>query len=282
VIPVKVYYRIPPPVPVKVYPRASAPAQPASNVPGPRGPGAVPMLCIAHKKPLIPSHLYDAIIDTPSRENYEALVSVVAQPVMARLAPDGPVGICGYRKVLIHGETSHAMWTIAQGAKITWEQTQPRPGHEFLVCMHNFADIGHIHKNVKEQWYFAHRGIDLSDGLNLAREMGIMTEADCRALELEPELVEGGFSMGVFPGKLMRESLTKLIPFYDEFARRYRDRFLKYNPMQRRCVAFLAERMESHFILKELRRRYPSGLPAAIKGCLIGVSDGPWIAGTMP
>ena len=241
----------------------------------------IPTYCIAHREPRLAAHLYDAIIHTPPRQDYKALVSVVAHEVIARLAPpNGLVNVCGYRKILTRGEKPHVTITTAQCAQLARAQTEPRPGFEFLLCLHDFFKVGRTHKNIREQWDGCHHKIDLRDCLNLAVEMGVMTDPDRRALEAEPALIEGGCSMGVFPGNLVREILARVWPLYQEFARRYRTRFMSYDKKQRRCIAFLAERVETHFILRELRQRY-STLPSELFGCLTSSWDGPWEPGTM-
>ena len=242
----------------------------------------IPRLCIAHKPPQVSAHLYDAILDTPPRADYDALVSVVAQPLMARLATDTPIGVCSYRKIVVRGVKSHDYLRLAQCSWLARSETEPRPGHEYLLCLHDFFKVGGLHRSVKEQWDVCHHGQDLYECLVLAVEMGIFTAAECRALESEPALIEGGFSMGVYPGAVLRAAISTVTPLYAEFARRHRGRFMKYDPVQRRCIAFLAERIESHFIWKDLRARYPEGVPAEVFGTLMMVSDVPWVAGTMP
>ncbi|HEY4970958.1 MAG TPA: hypothetical protein VII35_13720 [Steroidobacteraceae bacterium] len=241
----------------------------------------IPTYCIAHREPKLSAHLYEALIHTPPRPDYAALVSVVAHPVIAQLVPtSGLVNICGYRKIVTHhGGTNHKTITTAQCARIPRVQTEPHSGFDFLLCNHDFFKLGRVHKSIREQWDAAHHKEDLRDCLNLAVEMGVMTAAERLALEAEPALIEGGCSMGVFPASLVREILAKVWPLYQEFARRYRARFMRYDPMQRRCIPFLAERVETHFILRELRQRYTTKLPPELFGCLTASWDGPWEAG---
>lgn len=240
----------------------------------------IPTYCIAHREPRLSAHLYDAVIHTPPRHDYAALISVVAHPVIAVLAPaDGLVNVCGWRKIMTHGAAPHRTITTASCAKLARTETEPRPGFEFLLCAHDFFKIGRVHKSIAQQWDAAHHKEDLRDCLNLAVEMKVMTAAETAALQAEPVLIEGGCSMGVFPGALVREIFAIVFPLYQEFARRHRARFMRYDSMQRRCVAFLAERIETHFILKDLRQRYPGGLPPELFGCLTASWDGPWEAG---
>jgi len=242
----------------------------------------IPTYCIAHREPRLSAHLYDVIIHTPPRADYETLVSVVAHPIMAALAPlDGMMKICGWRKIVTRGVKSHGTISEATCADLPRKRTEPREGHEFLICAHNFFELGGVSRTIREQWDCSHHKRDLTDCLNLAEEMGVMTREECRALEAEPALIEGGLSMGVFPGWLVRESINKVFPLYREFARRYAPRFGAYDPVQRRCIPFLAERIETHFILKELRRRYANELPAEILGCLVTSWEGPWESGTI-
>jgi hypothetical protein len=242
----------------------------------------IPTYCIAHKDPRLSAHLYDAIIHTPPRQDYKVLVSVVAHPVIAALAPSGLMTICGYRKIVTRGDSKpHRTITTAACAQVPRATAEPHPGFEFLLCAHDFFRIGGKHRNVREQWDACHHRDDLRDCLNLAQELGVMSPGERTALEAEPMLIEGGCSMGVFPGWLVRETFNKVWPLYQEFARRHRNRFMRYDPVQRRCIAFLAERVETHFILKELRRRYPGKLPPELFGCLTSSWDGPWAAGTI-
>lgn len=242
----------------------------------------IPTYCIAHREPRLSAHLYDALIHTPPRADYQALVSVVAQPVMAVIAPaDGLVNICGYRKIVTrrgNKPSSHRTITTAECVNVSRVDTEPHPGLEFLLCRHDFFKMGGKHRNIREQWDGCHRKQDLTDCLNLAVEMGVMTATEAAALEAEPALIEGGCSMGVFPGRLVRRVMQKVWPLYQEFARRYKGRFMKYDPVQRRCIAFLAERVETHFVLKELRQRYAE-IPPQIFGCLTAAWDGKWEAG---
>jgi hypothetical protein len=239
----------------------------------------IPTYCIAHRDAKLSAHLYDALIHTPPRHDYQALVSVVAHPVLALLAPSGLMNICGWRKIVTRGMTSHRTLTPAQSAQLP--RSEPYPGFEFLLCRHDFIALGRRHKNLFEQWNASHHKEDLCDGLNLAIEMGLMTPDERLKLEAETALIEGGCSMGIYPGDFVRATLEKVWPLYQTFVSRYRGRFMHYDPMQRRCVAFLAERIETFFILKELRRRYPGSLPRALFGCLTTAWQGPFESGTI-
>jgi hypothetical protein len=242
----------------------------------------IPTYCIAHREPRLSAHLYDVIISTPPREDYQALVSVVAHQVIARLAPQtGLVNVCGYRKIVTRGNQPHQRISTAQCAQLPRTATEPHEGSEFLLCLHDFFSVGRRHRNIKEQWDSCHHGQDLRDCLNLAVQMGVMSNGERRALEAEPALIEGGCAMGVFPGALVRQIINAVFPLYQEFARRYRARFMKYDPRQRRCIAFLAERVETHFILRELRQRYSKFPDTEVFGCLTSSWDGPWEAGTI-
>jgi hypothetical protein len=237
---------------------------------------------MAHLPPLIPPHLYETLIHTPAGADYDTLVSVTAQPHMAVFAGLPLVSTCTYRKVVVRGSgQTHIFMPVAFGATFPRIETEPRPGFDFLVCNHHFVKNGGL-GDIKLQWSMAHRDPDLRDALNIAAEMNVMTAAECEALLKEPALIEGGFAVGVYPGPLMRESLNKLVPVYHEFARRHGARVRNYDPVQRRCIAFMAERLETHFILKELRSRYPSGIPNGVYGALLTLSDVPFTPGTMP
>jgi hypothetical protein len=242
----------------------------------------IPTYCIAHRDAKLSAHLYDALIHTPPRHDYQALVSVVAHPVLALLAPAGGlVTICGWRKIVTRGEKSHRTVTPAQSTQLKRSDSEPLPGFDLLLCLHDFIRLGGRHRTIREQWNASHHQEDLRACLDLAVEMGVMTSAACCALEAERALIEGGCSMGVYPGDFVRATLERVWPLYQEFARRHRGRFMHYDPMQRRCVAFLAERIETHFILQELRRRFPGALPVQLFGCLTTVWEGRFESGTI-
>jgi hypothetical protein len=244
----------------------------------------IPTFCISHgREPRLPAHLYDALIHTTPRQDYQALVSVVAHPVIQLLAPSaGLVNICGWRKIMTRGEPSHRTVPTLHAVRISRADTEPLPGFEFLVCRHDFFKLGHKNRSIVDQWNTAHHLIDLREGLDLAVEMNLFSAIERRALEAEPALIEGGCSMGVFPSAFVRETIDTVFPFYQEFARRFKNRFMRYDPLQRRCVPYLAERIETHFILKEMRRRYGEPLPSELFGCLTSSWDGPWEASTVP
>lgn len=245
---------------------------------------SIPTYCIAHRSPRLSAHLYDEIIETPGREDYQALVSVVAHKVLAQRAPQvGLMNICGYRKIVTRGPAMpHNTISQEKCAQLKRVETEPHEGSQFLLCLHDFFAVGRRHRNIKEQWDSCHHKEDLRDCLNLAVSMGVMSSAERRELEAEPALIEGGCAMGVYPGSLVAQIIETVFPLYQEFARRYRHRFMRYDPRQRRCIAFLAERIETHFILRELRQRYATFPETAVFGCLTTSWDGPWEAGTIP
>ena len=51
-----------------------------------------------------------------------------------------------------------------------------------------------------------------------------------------------------------------------EFIQRYGDRIASYDNYQVRAVGFLAERLGSYLLLRELQRRYPNRLPGQLLG----------------
>lgn len=240
----------------------------------------IPRYCIAHKKPQISSHLYDAIVDTPPRPDYEGLVAITAHGPLITLVPkDGLVGICGYRKILTHRiDSDHGHIGIKECQSVNRANLDPRPGHDFLLC------VRHIEGGtILDQWRSAHVEIEWCDVMALAVEMGVFTLEERAELEAQTVLFEGGLTMGVFPAALVRETFTKLWPLYQEFSRRHQARFITYGDVQRRTVAYLTERLESYFILRELKKHYPENpTPPEIGGCLVVVNDGPWSVGRMP
>jgi hypothetical protein len=52
------------------------------------------------------------------------------------------------------------------------------------------------------------------------------------------------------------------------FLSRYQARVATYDAYQIRAVGFLSERLGSFFLMQELKKRYPQGIPPAIFGHL--------------
>ncbi len=241
----------------------------------------IPMYCLSHREPTLPVQLYDAVIFTKSQPDYETLVGESALPVLARLASNSLMGVCTYRKIVARGDpaplSAQGPYEICDPA-LAREQVEPHPGYDFLVHKCRFMSG----LNVIQHFNACHGLTDWVDYMNLATEMGILTAERREALEGGTELIEGGATLGVFPGDILRRILAVAHHLNTTFAARYGERIRGYDPLARRIIASLSERLESYWILDELRIRYPLGIPPQIFGRLLCSETGQYKRGTMP
>ncbi len=231
--------------------------------------------CVAHKPIHLSAHLYDEVIQTPTYPDYELLTAAVTPAALLPLLPqEGLIGICAYRKIVVASGRGYERITRDQSLRLSRHETEPRRGHEFLV------PINPVDGNIREHYYHHHHKADWEDCMMIAN----FSPEERKELEGSTVLAEGGCQMGVYPAQLMREIFTKVDPIVREFVRQCGDRVLGYNPVQRRSAAFLTERLESHYVLKEIRRRYQGEIPPEVIGKLVIVLDKheEWFSGTMP
>ena len=227
----------------------------------------IPTFCVAHKTPTVPAALYDAIIDTMPRADYDVLIQVAAYPPLLRLATrPGLIGLCNRRKFILRGGTGNDRITPEEAQKLTRADTAPAPDFDFLVSAYPLNG-----KTIHSQYLSCHPAVEWEDFMALAIEMGVISEGQRTEVEESTVLFGGGPPLGVFPSPFIQGLASRTWPLYAEFARRYSARITTYDPLQRRVVAFLAERFESYFIRKELERRYPEGIPQQIFGRLMFV-----------
>jgi hypothetical protein len=143
------------------------------------------------------------------------------------------------------------------------EELRPREGCEFLIGAPIILQSGLISHYAER-----HHAIDLMDYLSIAVQMGIVTPADVRDFSLETMFVTGGCELGIYPTNWLYGTLQKLELLGRVFLTRHAERIASYDSYQVRAVGFLAERLGSYLLLKELRRRFPGALPAKLIGCL--------------
>jgi hypothetical protein len=113
-----------------------------------------------------------------------------------------------------------------------------------------------------------HHAIDLFDYLSIGVRLGLLSSADIQEFTLSTLFVPGGCELGIYPTDWICSTLGKLELIGREFVTRFAQRIRTYDSYQVRAVGFLAERLGSHFLLTELRHRWPQGIPRALIGCL--------------
>ena len=187
---------------------------------------------------------------------------IVVRSSIGRKAPKYPV----YREV-----------SLATASALPVEEVQPRTGSEFLI-----GEPLHFPQGIIAQYAQMHHVVDLFDYLSIAARIGLLTADELREVSQLKMFIPGGCELGVYPTGWLRATLGKLERLGREFVIRFGDRIRTYDNYQVRAVGFLAERLGSYFLLKELQRRYPQGIPRALFGylCVI-VPDGSAYAGAL-
>src|SRR5271166_5117309 len=216
----------------------------------------IPIYSVAHMPPILPARMYDAIVDTKPREDYETLTAIAAYPALARLATTRQVGICGWRKIvvrvpptgkivdladpsLLNVEGRISVWQPKEWGQqhLTREMALPYPGHDFLLIHHP-----HGGKSILQFFTECHGLRDWPDYMGLAREMNLITWAQQTELENMKTFIEGGCVLGIYPGDFARETLTGIAALGSEYSRRHGARVRSYDPVQRRIISNMSER----------------------------------------
>jgi len=250
--------------------------------------GNTDIYCISHAEPLVPEPLYDYAIGLGSyRPKRGAHVSELDTfwhqsrplafgaagnyciPIAARRRPVTTViGIFSHRKLVLqnpHGRSSGSkFWRdleVADGQAIRRAEAGPRGGHEFLVIRPVLFEGG-----MGKQYAEEHHGVDFQDYLAVAYQLGILDAAALKELPLESMFIPGGCELGFYPTEWIIPALEKLALAGKEFIKRYADRIATYDNYQVRAVGFLAERLGSYLLLRELQSRFPDRLPAELIG----------------
>lgn len=259
--------------------------------------------CVTHEPPLVPDHLADYVIgigdhrpergahisaldvfwDRMRPYSYGAAGNYVIPRAIDVAGAADLTGIFSHRKLIVRTQIGRPsalvpLWNevgIDEARRIPRREIEPHPGLEFLV---GFPIT--LHSGVVEQYIDAHRGIDMFEYVSMAVEIGIMTLDEAQEFAKEKILIPGGCELGVYPTAWVRPRLEKLQILGREFITRCAPRLRTYDNYQVRAVGFLAERLGSFFLLTELRKRFPTGIPRELCGhlCAIvppgGVYDG--------
>jgi hypothetical protein len=187
-------------------------------------------------------------------------------------------GVFSHRKIVVRSSIGreavkypvYREISLPTALRLPVEEACPRDGHEFLLG----APLK-FPQGVVQQYAQMHHAIDLIDYLSIAAKIGVMTPNDLREFTLDTHFIPGGCELGIYPTAWLHASLRKLEALGRDFVTRCGERIRTYDSYQVRAVGFLAERLGSYFLLKELRRRYPEGIPRGLIGCLcVIVPDG--------
>jgi hypothetical protein len=249
------------------------------------------VFCVTHAPPLVPDALADYVIGLGDYHPTRGAHISVLNPFWDRMRPysfgaagnyaipnaidaagnSELTGIFSHRKIVVRTQTGKRspaldfMFEVdAEDAdQIPRDEIEPRPGFDFLI---GFPYRGE--QSVVAQYIDDHAGIDLFDYITIAVELGVLSLDEAQEFAKERFLIPGGCEMGIYPTAWVRPVLEKLAAVGREFVTRRSERIRSYDSYQVRAVGFLAERLGSYFLLTELRKRYPAGLPAGLCGCL--------------
>jgi len=250
--------------------------------------GNTDIYCVTHAEPLVPEQLFDYAIGLGSyRPTRGAHVSELDTfwhesrplsfgaagnyciPIAARRRPASPViGIFSRRKIVLqnpHGTPSGLkFWRdldVDDARAIHRAEAGPRDGYEFLV-IHPFV----AHDGLGQQYADSHHAVDFHDYLAIAHQLGILDATALEQLPREKMFFPGGCELGFYPSEWIVPTLEKLALAGREFIKRHADRIATYDHYQVRAVGFLAERLGSYLLMRELQRRFPDRLPAQLIG----------------
>jgi hypothetical protein len=248
--------------------------------------------CVSHDTPLVPEALFDLAIGIgdyrPTRGSHISALDPFwdqARPlaygaagnyVIPRMIPHDShrpevVAIYSHRKIVIRSSIGreapkypvYREISALTALSLSVEEGHPREDYEFLIG----API-HFPHGLVQQYAQMHHAIDLFDYLSLGMQLGVLSSAEIREFTLDTSFVPGGCELGIYPTAWLCNTLDKLEIIGREFVTRFAHRIRTYDSYQVRAVGFLAERLGSYFLLNELRRRWPQGIPRALFGCL--------------
>lgn len=257
------------------------------------------IFCVSHEEPLVPEHHYDYAIGIGDYRPTKGAHISALDPFWDRMRPVayGAAGNYAIPRAIevagtatdLSGVFSHRKMVIRTtigreavnyelyreispevAAQLPDEELRPRDGCDFLIGPPIVLTDGMISHYAER-----HHAIDLMDYLSIAVQMGVVTPADVREFALEKMFVTGGCELGIYPTNWLHGTLQKLELLGRVFLTRHAERVASYDSYQIRAIGFLAERLGSFLLLKELRRRFPAALPSKLIGCMcVVVPDG--------
>lgn len=260
--------------------------------------------CVSHEPPLVPHDLFDYTIGIGDYRPLRGAHISDLDPFWDRMRPiaygaagnyvipraiesDSAVseltGVISHRKLVVRtliGRKApkypvYREISVSAASRLPAEELRPHPGNEFLIG----APV-RFPQGIKRQYARMHHEKDLLEYLELAVEMGVIGPDDVKALLHSTRFIPGGCELGIYPTQWLSATLKRLEVLGREFVTRFADRIRTYDSYQVRAVGFLAERLGSYFLLKELESRHPQGIPPSLFGhlCVI-VNDGETYAG---
>ena len=253
--------------------------------------------CVTHEAPKVPAHLLDfelgigeyfpvrgahissldAYWANQREVAYGAAGNYAVLKAIERLRPQTSLtGIFSHKKVVIRlplGKPAARYSAFRELDKealshLDREATLPKEGFEFLIG----API-RFPQGVMRQYSEKHRAIDLCEYLTIAAEIGVLSLEDVQQFCRDEVFIPGGCELGVYPTDWLYESLGKLELLARVFLTRSSGRIRTYDRYQVRAVGFLAERLGSFFLRKEIARRFPSEVPPSLFGNLVAVTE---------
>ena len=247
--------------------------------------------CVTHEAPLVPDHLADYIIgigdhrpkrgahisaldaywDSMRPYSYGAAGNYAIPRAIDATGPANLTGIFSHRKIIVRTQMGTPSEELAflyeigieDAGRLPRAEIEPHPGFEFLIGFPLNFRCG-----VLEHYIEAHRGIDMFEYTSIAVELGILTLDQAQEFAKEKIFIPGGCELGIYPTPWIRPILETLATLGREFITRCAPRLRTYDNFQVRAVGFLAERLGSFFLLTELRKRFPAGIPRQLCGTL--------------
>jgi hypothetical protein len=257
------------------------------------------IFCVSHKPPLAPERLFDFAIGIGEYRPVRGKHVSALDPFWDQMRPlafgaagnyviprvidiEEPAteltGVFSHRKIVVRSPIGReaikypVFREISPSAAslLSAEEVRVRDGYDFLIGTPvSFA------QGVVQQYAQMHHAIDMFDYLSIAVRIGVLTPHEVREFTLDASFIPGGCELGIYPTAWLHPTLKKLEAVGRDFIARWENRIQTYDSYQVRAVGFLAERLGSYFLLKELRNRYPQGIPRALIGCLcVIVPDG--------
>lgn len=248
--------------------------------------------CVTHEPPLAPEKLFDYTIGIgeyrPARGQHVSVLDpfwdrmrpfaygaagnyVIPRAIDLETLAAELTGIFSHRKIVVRSSIGreaikypvYREISASTALQLPADEVRVRDGYDFLIG----APVK-FPQGIVQQYAQMHYAIDLFDYLSIAVQMGVMTPHDVQEFTLDTHFIPGGCELGVYPTPWLYTMLTTLEELGRSFVTRFENRLRTYDGYQVRAVGFLAERLGSYFLLKELRRRYPQGIPRGLIGCL--------------